>query len=206
MSDTKQISAKLFQVNLDGEIIALPWRSLKSVLGILEHFESLAKCQERNYGAVLKKRPAARDSSKTPKRQSEATCYRELGRQVIRTAKSQVRVLQGRTLEVQSLVLINNWGVAERLWTELLMGCKTPLFELNFLEELWGIKADRLEVEGWSLSRHWHQFVLIQAEVEIVLARRQNLMQLSDTLEAQLGTWLARFGEILEKLDEESLG
>jgi len=86
------------------------------------------------------------------------------------------------------------------------MGCKTPLFELNFLEELWGIKADRLEVEGWSLSRHWHQFVLIQAEVEIVLARRQNLMQLSDTLEAQLGTWLTRFGEILEKLDEESMG
>jgi len=29
-------------------------------------------------------------------------------------------------------------------------------------------------------------------------------MQLSDTLEAQLGTWLTRFGEILEKLDERA--
>src|SRR5260370_6989621 len=90
MSDTKQITAKLFQVNLDGEIIALPWRSLKSVLGILEHFESLAKCQERNYGAVLKKRQTARNSAKAPESQSEATGYRELSLNVPRAATSQV--------------------------------------------------------------------------------------------------------------------
>ena len=89
------------------------------------------------------------------------------------------------------------------MWAELLPDCKTPLFELNFLEELWGICPDNLEAGGWSLTRHWQQFVLIQAEVEVLIARRQSLLQLSDTLEGHLGLWLKRFTDILEKLDEK---
>jgi hypothetical protein len=211
MSDTaKHYSGSLFRVDLDQEIAALPWRSVKSVIGILEHLESVARCQEKEFCAATKKAPSGKANSKPAKermfeqRQSEGTRYRELGRQVIRTAMCQVRVLRARTQEMQSLVLINPWTVAERMWLDLVMGCKTPLFELNFLEELWGISSDRLQVDGWTLSRHWHQFVLIHAEIEIVLARRQSLVELSDTVEGQLGNWLKRFAEILEKLDEES--
>jgi len=76
--------------------------------------------------------------------------------------------------------------------------------ESPFLEELWGICPDNLEVGGWTLTRHWQQFVLIQAEVEVLLARRQSLLQLSDTLEGHLGLWLKRFADILAKLDEKS--
>jgi hypothetical protein len=75
---------------------------------------------------------------------------------------------------------------------------------LNFLEELWDIRPDQLEVGGWTLVRHWQQFVLIQAEIEVLLARRQSLMHLSDIVEGHLGLWLQKFGEILEKLDEHS--
>lgn len=209
---TRQPAGNLFQANLDGEIVTLPWRSVKSVLGFFEHLESMARCQEREFGAPPKKASPGRPRSKTSKtsaiapQQAETTRFRELGRQVIRTAKCQVRVLQGRAQKAQSLVLINDWAIADRLWSELLMECKTPLFELNFLEELWGISPDRLDIAGWSLGRHWHQFVLIQAEVEIIMARRHNLVELSDTIERQLGNWLKRFGEILEKLDEESAG
>jgi hypothetical protein len=207
---TKQLSGNLFQVDLDGEIVTLPWRSLKSVMGIFEHLEHVASSRERESEAVAgrgapeRRRPKPAKGAMLEGVQSDGVRFRELGRQVIRTAQSQVRMLQARAQEVQALVLINNWTVAERLWSGLLTECKMPLFELNFLEELWGISPDHLEMEGWSLTRHWHQFVLLQAEVEIILARRQNPVELSDTLEGQLGNWLKRFGGILEKLDEES--
>jgi hypothetical protein len=46
---------------------------------------------------------------------------------------------------------------------------------------------------------------LIQANVEFLLARRRSLLELSDTLERDLGQWLKRFGEIWDALDEASL-
>lgn len=211
MSDTVQTSDKNpFQINLDGEIVTLPGRSLESMLGMFAHLESLSLRRARNSITTKGQSGTAKSAPPLPRRQPfvtgalEPVSFRELGRQVIRAAQGQVRMLQTRTEELQSLVLINNWLTAERLWAELLPDCKTPLFELNFLEELWGIRPDVLEVGGWSLVRHWQQFVLIQAEVEVLLARRQSLLELSDTLEGHLAVWLKRFGEILEKLDEKS--
>ena len=134
----------------------------------------------------------------------ERISFRELGRQVIRAAHCQVLALQERLESVQSLVLINDWAVAERLWAKLAPDCKTPLFEMGFIEELWGIRADQLQVGGWSLTRQWQQFVLIQAEVEVLLGRRRSLVELSDMLERDLGRWLTKFVDLLEKLDEES--
>jgi hypothetical protein len=209
MSDTvKSKRQSPFLINLDGEIVALPGRSIESMLGIFAHLESLSARRGRNAGipAPPMKEPhgAPQLLPKPEALLTQRISFRELGRQVIRTAQGQVRVLRSRIEEMHSLVLINKWTVAEKLWQEFLPDCKTPLYELNILEELWGIHPERLEVEGWTLTRHWQQFVLIQAEVEVLLARRQSLLQLSDTLEAQLGVWLKRFDEILEKLDEKS--
>jgi hypothetical protein len=212
MSDTvKRRRNQAFRMDLDRQIVALPGRSLNSIMGLLAHLEGLAIRKERATQAVTSQGQSAKTWPTTPKPlpfdevRPEGLCLRDLGRQLIRAARSQVQVLRARTQEIQALVLINGWTVAERLWAELLPECKTPLFELNFLEELWGINPERLEVDGWTLTRHWHQFVLIQAEVEILLGRRQNPVQLSDALEGHLGGWLERFDEILEKLDEESV-
>lgn len=134
---------------------------------------------------------------------SRRISYRELGRQVLGAARAQVRTLRARVQEVQTTVLINDWKKAEELWAALLADCKTPLFGLGFLEELWGIRPGQPELE-WSLTRNWHQFIIIEAEIEIHLARRQSLLELSNVLERRLGDWLRRFGEILERIDEES--
>ncbi len=212
MSDAVQTPGKSpFRIDLEGEIITLPGRSLEAMLGMFAHLESLSLRRAKSSSLFSTGGDAARAQPVLPKRQPfedgrmERISFRELGRQVIRAAQGQVQGLKLRTEEMQSLVLINNWPIAEQLWAELLPDCKTPLFELNFLEELWGICPDQFEAGGCSLIRHWQQFVLLQAEVEVLLARRQSLVRLSDTLEGHLGLWLKQFGEILEKLDEKSL-
>ncbi len=211
MSDTsKHVGKRPICVNLDSRIAALPDGSVRSVLALFAHLENLAT-RELAKDAAPGEKPAflphavVMNHPADPEAQKPGTCFRELGRQVLRTAKSQVRVLRKQTQDIQSLVLINNWAVAGGLWAELLFRCKTPLFELGLLEELWGISPNDLVVGGWSLTQHWHQFVLIQAEVEILLTRRQSIVELSDILEAHLGHWLKRFSEILERLDEESM-
>ena len=204
---TKQRARKLFRIDLDSEIITLPGRGLKSVLGLFAHLENIAKRTEPDATPMLRRVGKAlpvMTAEESAAQMSERISFRELGRQIIRAAQSQVRALQDRLEADQSLVLINNWAVAERLWSRLAPDCKTPLFEISFVEELWGISADQLQVDGWSLTRQWQQFVLIQAEVEVLLGRRRSLVELSDMLERDLGRWLRKFLDLLEKLDEES--
>jgi len=191
---------------LDREVTTLPPRSLRSILGIFAHLESLPVSGAGTAFRFAQK--TSTPSSANSPVSTEATgkvSFRQLGRQVIGAAKRQVEGLQNRLERAASLVLINDWPVADRLWAEFLPACRIPLFELNFLEELWEVNPEQLEVAGGSLARHWHQFVLIQAEVELLLARRRSLVELSDTLERDLGRWLARFAEILEALDEASM-
>ena len=153
----KTLSPKdAFLIDLDREVITLPGRSLESIFGIFAHLESLS-CRREKGGEALNGVNMALAPALLPASEicgAPRITFRELGRQVIRATQSQVRVLQNRAEEMQSLVLINPWGVAHRLWTEFLPDCKTPLHELNFLEELWGIRSDKLEVDGWSLVRH----------------------------------------------------
>jgi hypothetical protein len=207
---TKQRVRKLFRIDLDSDIIALPGRGLKSVLGLFAHLENLARRTETVATPAFKGMgkgktlPVMLGDPPAEGQMAERISFRELGRQVIRAAHCQVRALQERLEAVQSLVLINDWAVAERLWAKLAPDCKTPLFEMGFIEELWGISADQLQVGGWSLTRQWQQFVLIQAEVEVLLGRRRSLVELSDMLERDLGRWLGKFVDLLEKLDEES--
>lgn len=196
MPDTiRHIDKDAFRTDLDAEIVALPGRSLRSVVGLFAHMESLAR-EKKGSGRSRKSRAADAEP--------ETVSFRELGRQVIGVARLEVEVLQARLHKLQSLVLINDWSVAERLWREFLPACKTPLFELNFLEELWGIELAPLSIELCPLTRFWHQFVLIQAEVEALIVRRRSLVELSDMLERELGSWLKRFADILERLDEAS--
>ena len=204
MSAAKQLAKRPFRTNLDDEVPALPGRSIKSALEFFGHLESLAGTHERPAPANRKgSAPAQPYGTITPGHFGKVS-FRDLGLQVLHAAQSQVRSLQQRLNEMQSLVLINDWSVAERLWSGLLPDCKTPLFELSILEELWGISSDQLQVNGWTLTRQWHQFVLLQAEVEVLLGRRRSLVALSDTLERDLGQWLKRFADLLEKIEETS--
>ena len=116
----KSADKNLFLIDLDGEIITLPGKSLESMTGMFAHLESLALRREKKFRALpLVNSPSCRCGA--PKYQPfesgevERISFRELGRQVIRAAQGQIRVLQSRTLELQSLILINNWPVAEQL-------------------------------------------------------------------------------------------
>jgi hypothetical protein len=196
-----------FRADLDSPITAWPGGSLQSLSAIFVHLEKMAARQNREAGAIWENENVTRlhdllsgNHLVEPGRQAGLS-YRDLGRQVLDTATAQVQVLQERAHEVQSLLLINDWPVAKRLWPPLQAECRTPLYELNFLEDLWGFDQPQMAAN----SRHRRQFVLIQAEVRMLLARQESLLDLSNTLERDLGCWLAHFGKILHELDEESL-
>jgi hypothetical protein len=208
---TKQLDNCAFRVDLDSEIKTLSGKSLKALLGLFAHLENLGlrngQCRDSALGGdrsatlhevLAKSQPFGAARLKRP-------CFRDLGRQVISAAKAQVLDLGARNQKLQSLVLINSWPVAEQLWSEFLPDCKTPLFMLSFLEDLWGINPGQSESNSHALARHWHRFILIQAEIENLMSQRQSLLELSNALELHLGTWLEGFGKLLEKLDEESI-
>jgi hypothetical protein len=207
----KKRSKPIFRADLNAEITTLPIRTLKSVAEIFVHLENLALQQSRERGALWGQEQLAKVHELLSSHQPiepgifGGFRFRELGRQVLATARAQVSALQASTCETQALILINGWKVADRLWTSLQSDCRTPLYEVNFLEDLWGFDPAQLIVNGWSYARHRRQFVLIQADIGILLARQQSLMELSNTLERDLGCWLSQFAKILDKLDEESL-
>jgi len=195
-----------FRVDLDSEITIWPGGSLQSLSAIFVHLEKMAARQHREAASIWENENVAKlHDLLSGNHQMEAgpragLSFRDLGRQILETAKAQVEALQIRAHEVQSLLLINDWPVAKRLWPPLQAECRTPLYELNFLEDLWGFDPSQLAAN----SRHRRQFVLIQADVRMLLARQESLLDLSNTLERDLGCWLTHFGKILQKLDDES--
>jgi hypothetical protein len=196
-----------FRVDLDSPITTWPGGSLQSLSAIFVHLEKVARRQHREANSIWENENVAKlhellsGNNLLEPCQHPGLRFRDLGRQIIETASAQVEVLQNRAHEVQSLLLINDWPVAKRLWPPLQAECRTPLYELNFLEDLWGFEPPQMAAN----SRHRRQFVLIQADVRMLLARQESLLDLSNTLERDLGCWLTHFGKILQKLDEESL-
>lgn len=196
-----------FRADLDSLITTWPGGSLQSLSAIFVHLEKMALRQNREANSmwenenVVKLHDLLAGNHLMELGRHAGLRFRDLGRQILETAEAQVQVLQDRAHEVQSLLLINDWPVAKRLWPPLQAECRTPLYELNFLEDLWGFDQAQMTAN----SRHRRQFVLIQAEVRMLLARQESLLDLSNTLERDLGCWLTHFGKILQKLDEESL-
>jgi hypothetical protein len=196
-----------FRVDLDSPITTWPGSSLQSLSAIFVHLEKMAHRQNREAVSIWENENVAKlhemlsGSHLMEPGQFAGLRYRDLGRQILETAGAQVRVLEDRAHEVQSLLLINDWPVAKRLWPPLQAECRTPLYELNFLEDLWGFDPAQMAAN----SRHRRQFVLIQTDVRMHLARQESLLDLSNVLERDLGCWLAHFGKILQKLDEDSL-
>ena len=206
-SVTNQQAKPPFRVDLDRPITTWPGGSLQSLSAIFVHLEKVARRQHREANSIWENENVAKlhellsGNHLLEPGQQPGLRFRDLGRQIIETAGAQVEVLQNRAYEVQSLLLINDWTVAKRLWPPLQAECRTPLYELNFLEDLWGFDPPQMAAN----SRHRRQFVLIQADVRMLLARQESLLDLSNTLERDLGCWLTHFGKILQKLDEESL-
>lgn len=206
----KKRGKSIFKADLNTEIANLPVRTLKSVSDIFLHLENLAIRHARDQGFWDNEQLAKVQQILASNQPVEPGVFggfrfRELGRQVLSTARAQVASLQARACQVQALMLINGWPVADRLWGALQADCRTPIYEVNFLEDLWGFDPAQLIVNGWSYARHRRQFVLIQADIGVLLARQQSLLELSNTLERDLGCWLGQFAKILDKLDEESL-
>lgn len=195
-----------FRVEMDSEITTWPGSSLQSLATVFVHLEKLAVRQNQAAGSIWENENVAKLHDLLSGRQLPDTArngglsYRQLGRQIIETAKAQVQALERRASEVQSLILINDWAVAKRLWNPLQSECRTPLYELNFIEDLWGFDQNQIAAN----SRHRRQFVLIQADVRMLLARQECLLELSNTLERDLGCWLTHFAKILDRLDEDS--
>jgi hypothetical protein len=196
-----------FRVDLDSEITAWPGHSLQSLSAIFLHLEKMALRQNGVSAALWENENVAKLHdllSGSQPREPAPRCglsFRNLGRQILETAEAQVQALQTRAHDTQSLLLINDWPVAKRLWLPLQAECRTPLYELNFLEDLWGFDPAQLAASS-SLRR---QFVLIQADVRLHLARQESLLDLSNILERDLGCWLTQFGKILQNLDEQTL-
>ncbi len=211
MSTSAKLHAKSpFGVNLDQEITVLPAAALRSMAGLFMHLEGLAKRKKKTRFHFETEKPvkpsnlpgigyACKLDPGIPIR------LRELGRQIIGTAAAQVELLQLRAQEVQSLTLINNWRTAERLWLSLESECRTPLYELNLLEQLWEFNPAQFQVDGSSIDRHRQKFVLIQLYAKMLLASRQSLLDLSNALETDLGCWLGQFARILERLEYDSM-
>ena len=134
-----------FRVDLDSEITAWPGHSLQSLSAIFLHLEKMALRQNGAAGSLWENENMAKLHELALRHPAEGIrpaprglSFRGLGRQILDTAKAQVQVLQERAHEVQSLLLINDWPVAQRLWRPLQAECRTPLYELNFLEDFWG--------------------------------------------------------------------
>ena len=168
MSSVINMQAKPpFRMDLDSPITIWPGGSLQSLSAIFVHLEKMAVRQNREAGSiwenenVVKLHDLLSGNHRMEPGRPAGLSFRDLGRQIVETAKAQVEVLQNRAHEVQSLLLINDWPVAKRLWPPLQAECRTPLYELNFLEDLWGFDPSQLAAN----SRHRRQFVLIQADV-----------------------------------------
>ncbi|MGD1085139.1 MAG: hypothetical protein ABSA47_10370, partial [Verrucomicrobiota bacterium] len=112
-----------FRVDLDSQITTWPGSSLQSLAAVFVHLEKLAVRQNQSASAIWENENVAKLHELLAGRQlvesgrNGGLSFRELGRQIIETAKAQVEVLQTRAHEVQSLILINNWPVAKRLWS-----------------------------------------------------------------------------------------
>lgn len=207
----KNRANSFFRTNLDDKVTVLSEESMRSVMGLLTHLESRARKEEKSAFILPEKSDLKKafhllaEKNLLPYRKQEALTFRELGRQLIRTAGAQVRLLRAYSENLQLLVLINNWRTAEALWLELLPELQTPLLELNLLKELWGVNPEWVGSGGVSLTLHQQQFVLIQSEMDDVLRHRQSLVELSDFIEGPIGKWLLRFDRVLGELDEMSV-
>ena len=143
---TKQ-ARPLFRVDLDSPITTWPGGSLQSLSTIFVHLERMALRQHREANSIWENENVAKlhellsGNNLMEPGQHAGLRFRDLGRQIIETANAQVQVLQNRAHEVQSLLLINDWPVAKRLWPPLQAECRTPLYELNFLEDLVGLRS-----------------------------------------------------------------
>src|SRR5580698_8503053 len=94
----KSKAKKPFMVNLDGEIVTLPGKSLESMLGMFAHLESLALRRAKSAppspggGSGSSRGPALPKFQAFEEARLGRISFRELGRQVIRAARGQLRV------------------------------------------------------------------------------------------------------------------
>src|SRR5208283_1171661 len=91
-----------FRVDLDSEITTWPGSSLQSLAAVFVHLEKLAIRQNRNATSFWENENVAKlhellsGSKLAETGHNGGLCFRELGRQIIETAKAQVQVLQTR--------------------------------------------------------------------------------------------------------------
>ncbi len=199
------------QVILDGKRLTVPPQAASSFRELFSYLEQMAIQGQRVLSSVcvdgIEVRSPGLKAAWEPFQQVEANTisFQDLGHHVVSVAREQVGNLLSRVEAVHMVVLINDWPVAQRLWWELVPDFKTPMLELSFLQELWGDRLRDFRVGTQSLAEHWDQIGQIQAELELTLQRRNDLVEFSDLLERRLLPWLRDLHCALGKLNEETL-
>ena len=205
-----QSSPETIQITLDGQSIALPQECKRSLRDIFSYLEQLAVQQDRILASVsvdgtTVAAPCLQSPSQTFQQiEANSISLNDLGSHVLLVARDQVQQLLSRVEAIQMLVLINDWPVAQQLWCDLVPDFKTPMLELSFLQELWGERLSATKIGDKSLAQHWDQIGRIQAEVELVLTRRQDILDFSDILEKRLLPWLKLLLSFLNQLQDSA--
>lgn len=198
----------ILEVSLDGEPVVMSPARLMSWTEIVDCLKQRALARERVLSVLLVDGVVRTGDeevlSGTPPRSVMAVSvtFQELGCETIRIAREQVRRLAKQLEAAQLQILINDWRVAEQLWWELLPDFKAPLLELNFLWELGGARLLPSPESTISLPELAEQLGLIQAQMEIQLMKRGDVVELVTALEQSLGQWLGKLEILLNSLHE----
>ncbi|MBC8003398.1 MAG: hypothetical protein H7X97_12495 [Opitutaceae bacterium] len=198
----------LLEVSLDGEPVVMPPTQLLSWPEIVDCLKQRALASERVLSVLLVDGVVRTGDeeilSGTPPKSVLAisVTFQELGGETIRIAREQVRRLAKQLEAAQLLILINDWRVAEQLWWELMPDLRAPLLELNFLWELGGARLLPSPQSGVSLSELAERLGHIQAQVEIQLRQRGDVVGLVTSLEENLGQWIRQLDGLLDSLHE----
>lgn len=198
----------ILEVSLDGEPVVMPPARLMSWAEIVDCLKQRALARERVLSVLLVDgvvRTGDEEilSGRPPKSvMAVSVTFQELGGETIRIAREQVRRLAKQLEAAQLLILINDWRVAEQLWWELLPDFKAPLLELNFLWELGGASLLPSPESTVSLPELAERLGLIQAQMEVQLMKRGDVVEFVTVLEENLGQWIGQLDLLLNSLHE----
>ncbi len=200
-------SRPAIQVLLDGQLVRLPGRVLKSLAAVRAQLELMALRQERVLAALsvdgeAVSLPLAAAWSKDFRQvQAQTVSLVDLGRHMAAIARKQVDGLEARADSAAAVVLINEWASVSPLLDEFDADLQSVLLVISFLHELCGRRLAEMQLGGRNFPGHLDRLSAIRVALERA-RRRHDLWAISDILNQQLAVWLRGLGRYLARLSE----
>lgn len=185
----------------------IPGRCLAALQAIFEHLKRQARPGDgrqlgaQGPGVAAATAPVLIAHLPAPELAGGVFGAEQLSRGLRRALHAQFAAVHRRIEAAQWLVLINDWPEVERLWSGLAADLRTPVLELNFLAELVRPRLHEIRVDGHALGDVLDHLNLLQAEIETVLAKRSNLLEMSNLLDYQVAPQVIRLQRFLERLE-----